>query len=112
MGCADGGDGQGLMTPNQRLEEVVAEFRRDVEKAIEKTVPSLNVLNQTPEGTYFSSSTAAGVPPVTPTTYFRFASITKPFTATAIMKMHQDGWLDYRDRIVESILGSNALCPR
>ena len=106
MGCADGGDGQGLLTPNQRLDEIVAELRGDFEKTIGKTVPSLNVLIQTPQGTSFSSSTAAGVPPVTPTTFFRFASITKPFTATAIMKMHQDGWLNYRDRIVESIPGS------
>lgn len=107
MGCSDKGDEQVLITPNQRLGEVVAELRGAFEKAIEKPVPSLNVLIQTPEGTYFSSSTVSGIAPVTPTTYFRFASITKTFTATAIMKMHQDGWLDYQDHIVDLIPGSD-----
>ncbi len=41
-----------------------------------------------------------------PHTYFRFASTTKNFTATAILKMHQDGWLNYTDRIVNPIPGS------
>ena len=74
MGCSDTGDERVLITPNQRLGEVVAELRGAFEKVIEKPVPSLNVLIQTPEGTYFSSSTASGIAPVTPTTYFRFAS--------------------------------------
>lgn len=103
-GC--GGNNDPVQPSQQKLDQSIAKLRAAIETTIKRTVPSLSVLIQTPGGTYFSSSTAAGVPPVTPTTYFRFASITKPFTATAIMKMHQDGWLDYRDHIVESIPGS------
>lgn len=78
-----------------------------VERVRTTTVPSLSVLVQTPDGVYFSSFVASGVEPITPDTYFRFASNTKNFTATAILKMHQDGWLDYTDRITENIPGSD-----
>ncbi|WP_461131812.1 serine hydrolase [Spirosoma aerophilum] len=53
-------------------------------------MPSLSVLIQTPTGKTFVSS---GGKPITKTTNFRFASNTKNFTATAIMNVHEDGYI-------------------
>ncbi|MGV3558772.1 serine hydrolase domain-containing protein [Larkinella arboricola] len=91
----------------QRVQEAVDEVRADLEKDLQKQIPSLNVFLQTPTQTYFASSVAAGRQPVTPNTYYRFASVTKTFTATAVMKMYQDGWLDYKAHITELIPGTN-----
>ncbi|RAJ93272.1 D-alanyl-D-alanine carboxypeptidase [Larkinella arboricola] len=91
----------------QRVQEAVDNVRADLEKDLQKQIPSLNVFLQTPTQTYFASSVAAGRQPVTPNTYYRFASVTKTFTATAVMKMYQDGWLDYKAHITELIPGTN-----
>ena len=91
----------------QRVQEAVDNVRTDLEKSLGNSVPSMNVLVQTPTQTYFVSSVAAGRQPVTPNTFFRFASVTKNFTATAIMKMNQDRWLNYKDRITDLIPGAN-----
>lgn len=100
-------DGTIRIRASDELDIAVERVRTTLESQINKTVPSLSVLVQTPDGVYFSSSVASGVEPITPDTYFRFASNTKNFTATAILKMHQDGWLDYTDRITENIPGSD-----
>ncbi len=104
-GCG-GGDSEKSYSSNPELEYAVNHARTSLENVLAKTVPSLSVLIQTPHGLYFSSSAAADVLPVTPHTNFRFASTTKNFTATAILKMHQDGWLTYTDKIVDHIPGS------
>lgn len=104
-GCG-GGNSDTSYASSPELDRAVASLRSGLEKATGKTVPSLSVLIQTPEGAYFSSTSAVGERRVTPHTYFRFASTTKNFTATAILKMHQDGWLNYMDRIVNLIPGS------
>lgn len=91
----------------QRVQEAVDKVRVDLEKDLQKQIPSLNVYLQTPTQTYFASSVAAGRQPVPPNTFYRFASVTKNFTATAVMKMHQDGWLDYKARITELIPGTS-----
>ncbi len=105
-GCG-GGDSGTSYASNPELDRAVASLRSVLENATGKTVPSLSVLIQTPEDAFFSSTSAAGERRVTPYTYFRFASTTKNFTATAILKMHQDGWLNYTDRIVNLITGSS-----
>ncbi len=92
---------------SQKVQEAVNNVRADLEKSLGNQVPSLNVLIQTPTQTYFVSSVAAGGQPVTPNTFFRFASVTKNFTATAIMKMNQDRWLDYEAHITDLIPGTN-----
>ncbi|MFH1904214.1 MAG: serine hydrolase domain-containing protein [bacterium] len=94
-------------TVQNQLNRAVEGVRLALETTINKTVPSLSVLIKTPDASYFTSSVAHGVEPVTPDTYFRFASNTKNFTATAILNMNQNGWLDYTDRIVDNIPGSN-----
>lgn len=91
----------------QRVQEAVDKVRAGLEKDLQKQVPSLNVYIQTPTQTYFASSVPAGRQPITPATFFRFASVTKNFTATAIVKMHQDGWLDYKARIIDLIPGTS-----
>ncbi|RCR66921.1 serine hydrolase domain-containing protein [Larkinella punicea] len=90
-----------------KMQEAVDKVRTDLEKELQKEVPSLNVLIQTPTQTYFASSAAAGQQPVTPNTIYRFASVTKNFTATAVMKMFQDGWLDYKAYINDLIPGTD-----
>lgn len=90
------------------LSQAVAAVHARLQTALGRPVPSLSVLVQTPEGAYFATAAAAGEPAVTPDTHFRFASNTKSFTAAAVMKMHQDGWLDYRARIVDAIPGTSA----
>jgi D-alanyl-D-alanine carboxypeptidase len=95
----------GTVTTSMRLEEAVGTIRKDLEKRLGKTVPSLNVLIDGPSGTYFTSSASEGNG-ITQDTYFRFASNTKNFTAAAILKMHEDGWLDYRAKITDRIPGS------
>lgn len=104
---ACGLDDDGTSTVQNELDWAVERVRLALETAINKKVPSLSVLIGTPDASYFTSSAAQGAEPVTPDTYFRFASNTKNFTATAILNMNQDGWLDYTDRIVDSIPGSN-----
>lgn len=92
---------------SHRVQEAVDNVRTGLEKSLGIPVPSINVYVQTPTQTYFASSVPAGRQPLTPNTFFRFASLTKNFTASAIMKMHQDGWLDYKAVITDLIPGTN-----
>jgi D-alanyl-D-alanine carboxypeptidase len=96
-----------LGDPRNNVQYAVDSVRTALEKNLKNAVPSLNVLIQTPTQKIFVSSVAAGNPPMTETTNFRFASVTKNFTATAILKMHQDGWLNYKARITDFIPGSS-----
>lgn len=90
-----------------QVQAAVDSVRHKLEKELGNSVPSLNVLIQTPTQTYFVSSAPPGRQPLTPNTVFRFASNTKNFTATAILKMYQDGWLDYKAHITDLIPGTN-----
>ncbi len=85
----------------------VNEARAEYENNIGRKIPSLNVLIQTPSDFIFVSSVPDGYTQVTNDTYFRFASNTKNFTSTSILKMQQDGWLDIRSRIIVNIPGSS-----
>ncbi len=76
-------------------------IRIEYENAAKNKIPSLNVLIHTPEDYIFVSSTAPGETPVTENTYFRFGSNTKNFTATSILNMQEDGWLDIKSKITD-----------
>lgn len=89
------------------MQAAVDSVRRVLEDSLGAPVPSMNVLIQTPTQTYFASAVAPGHQPLTPDTYFRFASNTKNFTGTAMLKMHQDGWLDYKAHITDLIPGTS-----
>jgi D-alanyl-D-alanine carboxypeptidase len=93
----------------QKVQKAVDAIRSQLEAKLGKTVPSLNVLIQTTGETCFVSSVPAGGTPITKDTYFRFASNTKNFTATAILNMVEDGWVDYKAKIVDQIPGSDIL---
>ena len=92
---------------NLKVQKAVDSVRTTLETDLGNTVPSLNVLIQTPTQTYFASSVPAGKQSLTANTNFRFASATKNFTAAAVMKMYQDGWLNYKALITDLIPGTS-----
>lgn len=90
-----------------RVQKAVDSVRTVLEKELGNSVPSLNLYIQTPTEAIFASSVPAGATPYTENTNFRFASNTKMFTSTAILKMHQDKWLDIKAKITDNIPGTN-----
>ena len=95
-----------LSNKNRAVQMAVDSVRAALEKNLQHQVPSLNVLIQTPTEKIFASSVPAGSTPITETTYFRFASNTKNFTSTAILNMHEEGWLNYKAKITDLIPGT------
>jgi D-alanyl-D-alanine carboxypeptidase len=91
----------------QKVQAAVDSVRLALSKKLGIDYPYINVLIQTPTEKIFVSSAAAGKQPLTADTYFRFASNTKNFTAAAILNMYEDGWLDYKAKITDTIPGSN-----
>lgn len=89
-----------------KVQHAVDSVRLALEKDLQNPVPSLNVLIQTPTEKIFASSVAAGSQLVLETANFRFASITKHFTATALLNMHEEGWVNYKARITDLIPGT------
>ncbi|MDQ3020548.1 MAG: beta-lactamase family protein [Bacteroidota bacterium] len=93
---------QDKKTDNVR--SAVDNVRMEYEKIIGRTIPSLNILIQTPSDHIFVSS---GNSPITKDTYFRFASNTKNFTSTSILNMQEDLWLNIKSKIIDNIPGSS-----
>lgn len=91
------------MHGQQQLDAAIATLRTNLEKELGHDVPSISVLVESPNGTFFTSSAGKNGKAITENTYFRFASNTKNFTATAILKMMQDGWLHIDDNITSYI---------
>jgi len=89
------------------IQSAVDNVRSQLSVTLDKPIPSISVYIQTPEGAWFASSADSPKQQLTEGTYFRFASNTKTFTATAILKMHQDGWLDIYSFITASIPGTS-----
>lgn len=89
-----------------RVQKAVDSVRTGLEKSLGNSVPSLNLYIQTPTQKIWASSVPAGKTPYTETTNFRFASNTKTITATAILKMHQDGWLNIKAKITDLMPGA------
>lgn len=89
-----------------RIQKAVDSVRSALENDLGNPVPSLNLYIQTPTEKIFISSVPAGTAPFTENTTFRFASNTKTFTSTAILKMHQDGWLNFKAKITDNISGT------
>ncbi|ALR31702.1 hypothetical protein ATE47_14805 [Chryseobacterium sp. IHB B 17019] len=88
------------------LDAVVKNIHSNLQRDLNTDVPSLSVYIVSPRGTYFSTVKGTNGTAVTPNTYFRFASNTKNFTSTAILKMMQDGWLNLDDKITANIPGT------
>ncbi|MFA5153996.1 MAG: serine hydrolase domain-containing protein [Clostridia bacterium] len=89
------------------IQSAVDNVRSRLSATINKPIPSLSIYIQTPEGTWFVSSADTVAQRLTERTHFRFASNTKTFTATAILKMHQNGWLDIHSLITATIPGAS-----
>lgn len=106
--CSCSKDEETPVDPTQQvIDEAVLATRTAVESEIGRPVPNLNIYIQTPAGAWFSSSAGSGYLPITPDTYFRFASNTKNFTAAAALNMMQDGWLDLDAKITDTIPGGD-----
>lgn len=88
------------------VQQAVDKVRLGLENDLQHPVPSLNVLIQTPGTKVFASSVPSGQLPVRETDYLRFASISKLFTATALLNMHEEEWVDYRAKITDLIPGT------
>jgi len=89
------------------IDQTVQSTRVGVETELGKIIPTLNIFIQTPNGSWYSSSAGTGYQPITADTYFRFASNTKNFTATSVLNMMEDGWLDLDALITDTIPGSD-----
>lgn len=88
------------------MDAVVKNVHANLQTSLQTDVPSLSVYVVSPKGTYFSTVKGTNGNAVTPNTYFRFASNTKNFTSTAILKMMQDGWLSLDAKITDNIPGT------
>ncbi|MBD2755722.1 beta-lactamase family protein [Spirosoma sp. BT704] len=95
-----------LLGSQLTVQQAVDKIRLGLEDSLRHPVPSLNVLIQTPNTRVFASSVPGGQSPVRETDHFRFASITKHFTATAMLNMHEDGWVNYKAKITDLIPGT------
>jgi len=89
----------------KNLTAAIEEVRQRLSEKLGKTIPSINVLINAPEGVYYTSVGQEEFK-TTPETNFRFASNTKNFSAAAILKMQQDKWLNIDQHIVENIPGT------
>ncbi|MCK8495580.1 MULTISPECIES: serine hydrolase domain-containing protein [Spirosoma] len=106
ISCSSVLDHRPLTGAQPTVQQAVDDVRLALEDSLRHPVPSLNVLIQTPTRRVFASSVPGGQPPVRETDNFRFASITKHFTATALLNMHEAGWIDYKAKITDLIPGT------
>jgi D-alanyl-D-alanine carboxypeptidase len=89
-----------------KIQDAMDRIRKGLSASNGIEFPSISLLIETPAEKIFVSSVGESGQPVTPDTYYRFASNTKTFTATAILKLFEDEWLDYKAKIKDLIPGS------
>jgi D-alanyl-D-alanine carboxypeptidase len=92
---------------DEEISEALGFIRDSLEVTLGHIVQSISVYIQTPEDVYFATTTLHERDEITPDTYFRFASNSKNFTATAVLNMYEDGWLDIYDTIIDTIPGTD-----
>jgi len=97
----------GEVTLQFRLQQIADSMRVQMEKSVGFTVPGLHLYVQGPKGSFFVSSAPSFPEKITENHWHRFASITKLFTAAAILNMAEEGWLNINDKIIDKIPGSN-----
>jgi len=90
----------------KKVQVAVDRIRKNLSNSLGISFPSLSLIIQTPTNKFFVTSTGDGGQVITPDTYYRYASNTKPFTSAAILNMFEDGWLDYKAKITAVIPGS------
>lgn len=96
---AAAGDGE------ESVRGAIEKVRTDLAEKLNHPVPGIHVLIDSPKGKFYVSA-ADGEYRTTSSTNFRFASCTKTFTAGALLKMQQDGWLHIDQHITELIPGT------
>ncbi|MCW3162040.1 serine hydrolase domain-containing protein [Chryseobacterium oryctis] len=104
LGCKNTNEADDYQT---NLDNAIKNIHDNLQKELNTDIPSLSVYVVSPKGTFFSSVLGANGAAVSKKTYFRFASNTKNFTSTAILKMMQDGWLNIDDKITANIPGTS-----
>ncbi|RMZ61160.1 class A beta-lactamase-related serine hydrolase [Chryseobacterium nematophagum] len=104
LGCSNDENNKNYQA---ELDGVVKNIHANLQNSLQTDIPSLSVYVVSTKGTYFSTIKGTNGTTVTPNTYFRFASNTKSFTSTAILKMMQDGWLNLDDKITANIPGTD-----
>lgn len=93
--------------PQDEVWMALNSLRLELQNQLGKTVPPLSVFVQTPTETVFVSAADSQEDQISSDTYFRIASITKNFTATAILLMQQYGWLDISHTITAIMPGGD-----
>lgn len=102
-GCS--GDSSSSVDRNTQVYLAIEDLRLELQNKLGKTVPPLSVFVKTPTESVFVSAAEIPEEAITRDTYFRIASITKTFTATAILLMQQYGWLDISHTITATMPG-------
>jgi D-alanyl-D-alanine carboxypeptidase len=105
--CGGTGEAERIARDTDRIRLALDTARKSLESDLGVQVPSLNLLIQTARDRFFLSSAGPGGRPITADTHFRFAGNTRMFTATAILKMQQDGWLSIDSFITDPIPGTH-----
>lgn len=86
-----------------RLQAIADSMRQVMETQIGHPIPSMSFYIQTSGNSYFVSTSSGQ--PATSDMWLRMASVTKIFTASAIMNMWEDGWIGLDDTITQSMPG-------
>ncbi len=92
---------------DEEISEALELIRDSLEVTLGHVVQSISIYIQTSYDIYFATTTLHERDEITSDTYFRFASNSKNFTATAVLNMYEDGWLDIYDTITDTIPGTN-----
>jgi len=105
LGCSE--DSSSLSDLEAEVWLAINSLRLELKNNLNEPVPALSVFAQTPTETVFASAANTKEEEITPDTYFRIASITKNFTATAILLMQDYGWLDISHTITTTMPSGN-----
>jgi D-alanyl-D-alanine carboxypeptidase len=90
---------------SDQLDDLVKSSREALSQEYNVSIPSLNILVETSQGIWYSNNSATGISDYTYQDSFRINEVTQMFTASAILKMDQDNWLDINATLTETIPG-------
>lgn len=87
------------------MQSIADSMRQEIETLVGIPIPGMHFYVQSPRGSYFVSTAPTPAQRVTSGHWLRFASVTKFFTATGILNMAEEGWLNIDDTITSDIPG-------
>lgn len=88
-----------------RMQAIADSMRLQIDSLVGLPIPGMHFYVQSPQGSYFISSAPIPSRRITSAHWFRFASLTKLFTASAVLNMQEEGWLDIDDTITSTVPG-------